>query len=156
MSIKRNGSALMPSGARITAGVCLAVLGCILSELVKPLMPEGTDFGYFVPLNATIGFLVGWIFMGKRAGFGLVPAINNGITGAGLLILWGVFVQGTYEMFRRAMRHRYDGPFESLQAMFELSLEYLFEIAVLPIILTFFIGGVVVGLLVENAQRRWP
>src|SRR6056297_2390291 len=102
----------MPTAARLMAAFCLAVVGYVISEMVKPLMPESTDFGYFVPLNITLGIFVGWIVMGRRAGRGTTSAINNGLTGVFVLMLWGVGVQAANEMVRLAMRNRYDGPFE--------------------------------------------
>ncbi|HIF77757.1 MAG TPA: TrgA family protein, partial [Sulfitobacter sp.] len=50
----------MPTGARLMAAISLAVLAFILSGMVVPLMPESTDFGYFLPLNMMLGLLVGW------------------------------------------------------------------------------------------------
>lgn len=146
----------MPTGARLTAAFCLASLAFVLSGLVVPLMPEGTDFGYFTHINMALGVLTGWIYMGRRVGGGLVPAINNGLTGAAVMVLWALFIQGAWEMFRLAMRHRYDGPFEALLAIFKISLDFFFVIAVPSVLIPLVIGGCLAGLLVENAHRRWP
>lgn len=145
----------MPNGARATAALCLAVLGFAVSFLVMPLMPEGTDFGYFVHVNTLLGLVCGWVVMGKRAGRGLVPAINNGLTGMAVMVLWALFIQGAWEMFRLAMRHRYDGPFEALSQIFVIALDYFFVIAVPAVLVTLVIGGVMAGLATENASRRW-
>ena len=145
----------MPTGARLTAALSLALLAFVVSFLVMPLMPEGTDFGYFVHVNVALGLLSGWIFMGKRAGRGLVPAINNGITGMAVMVLWALFVQGAWEMFRLAMRNRYDGPFEAVSAIFVIALDYFFVIAVPTVLVALVVGGVLSGLATENASRRW-
>lgn len=120
-----------------------------------PLMPEGTNFGYFTPLNMCLGLLVGWFVMGKRAGRGFVPALNNGISGVAVLLFWGLFIQGAYEMFRLAMRNRYGGPFEALSAIFTIGLDYAIVIFVPEVIVTVLIGAIVSGLATENASRRW-
>lgn len=146
----------MPTGARLTAAISLAILAFVLSGQVMPLMPEGTDFGYFTPINMVLGVLTGWIYMGKRVGGGVVPAINNGLTGVAVMVLWALFIQGAWEMFRLAMRHRYGGPFEALKAIFDLSLEYFFVIAVPSVLIPMAVGGCLVGLLAESAHRRWP
>ena len=146
----------MPTGARLTAAISLAILAFVLSDQVMPLMPEGTDFGYFTPINMVLGVLTGWIYMGKRVGGGVVPAINNGLTGVAVMVLWALFIQGAWEMFRLAMRHRYGGPFEALKAIFDLSLEYFFVIAVPSVLIPMAVGGCLVGLLAESAHRRWP
>ena len=76
----------MPNGARLIAALSMALLALVASALIMPLMPEGTDFGYFTYVNMAIGVLTGWILMGRRAGGGLVPAINNGITGMAVMV----------------------------------------------------------------------
>lgn len=145
----------MPNGARLTAALSLALLGFAVSFLVMPLMPEGTDFGYFVHVNAGLGLLTGWVFMGKRVGHGLVSAINNGITGMAVMVLWALFIQGAWEMFRLAMRNRYDGPFEALSQIFVIAMDYFFVIAVPGVLVPLVVGGVMAGLATENAARRW-
>ncbi|MBE1282157.1 MAG: TrgA family protein [Rhodobacteraceae bacterium] len=145
----------MPSAARLVAATCLAIIAFIVSGQVMPLMPEGTDFGYFTYVNILIGFLCGWIVMGKRAGRGTIAAINNGLTGIAAMLFWALFVQACWEMFWRAMRNRYDGPFEAIVAIIELGAEYGLILLVPNIIATLLIGGLVTGLLTENASRRW-
>lgn len=145
----------MPDASRLIAAICLAIIAFLVSQMVVPLMPEGTDFGYFTYVNIAIGALCGWIIMGKRAGRGVVPAINNGLTGVAALLFWGLFVQGTYEMVDLAMRNRYGGPFEALTAIFEIGAEYGLMILVPNIIATVLIGGVLAGLATEGAWRRW-
>ncbi|MEX0303022.1 MAG: TrgA family protein, partial [Leisingera sp.] len=132
----------MPNGARLTAAITLALVAFFVSFQVMPQMPEGTDFGYFVHVNVALGLLVGWIFMGRRVGRGLVPAINNGLTGMAVMVLWALFIQGAWEMFRLAMRHRYDGPFEALSAIFVIALDYFLVIAVPTVLVPLVIGGV--------------
>ena len=145
----------MPTGARLTAAISLGLVAFLVSFVVMPLMPEGTDFGYFVHVNVALGLLCGWIFMGRRAGRGLVPAINNGLTGMAVMVLWALFVQGTWEMIRLAMRQRYDGPFEALAAIFVIALDYFFVIAVPAVLVPLVAGGVLAGFATENAARRW-
>jgi hypothetical protein len=146
----------MPTGARLTAALSLALLAFVVSGQVMPLMPEGTDFGYFTHVNVVLGLLTGWIFMGRRVGHGLVPAINNGLTGAAVMVLWALLIQGSWEMFRQAMRNRFDGPFEALLAILTISVDFFFVIAVPTVLISLAVGGCLVGLLAENAHKRWP
>ncbi len=145
----------MPDAARLVAALSLALIAFIVSGLVMPLMPEGMDFGYFTWVNVGLGVLCGWIVMGKRAGRGITPAINNGVTGVLALLFWGLFVQGAYEMFRQAMRNRFDGPFEALGAIFTIGFDYGLTIMVPSIIWTLLVGGVLAGLATEFAWRQW-
>ncbi|MDF1728482.1 MAG: TrgA family protein [Sulfitobacter sp.] len=145
----------MPTAARLMAAFCLAVLGYVVGQMVKPLMPESTDFGYFDYVNIVIGLLVGWIVMGRRAGRGGVSAINNGLTGAAVLMFWGIAVQSANEMLRLAMRNRYDGAFEAIAQIFQIGAEYALVIATVPIGITLLIGAVLSGMLTEFAASRW-
>ncbi|SLN39537.1 hypothetical protein TRL7639_02026 [Falsiruegeria litorea R37] len=145
----------MPNAARLVAALSLALIAFLVSGLVMPLMPEGMDFGYFTWVNVGLGVLCGWVVMGKRAGRGITPAINNGVTGVLSLLFWGLFVQGAYEMFRQAMRNRFDGPFEALGAIFTIGFDYGLTIMVPSIIWTLLVGGVLAGLATEYAWRQW-
>ncbi len=145
----------MPTAARLIAALCLGLLAFVASTQVVPLMPEGTDFGYFFHVNVILGLLTGWIYMGRRVGYGLVPAINNGLTGAAVMVLWALFVQGIWEMFDRAMRNRYGGPFEALLEILTLSIEFFFVISVPAVLLPLVLGGCLAGLIAEGAHKRW-
>jgi len=145
----------MPTAARLVAALLLAILAWILSDLVRPLMPEGTQFGIFNFMNAFIGLCVGWVVMGPRAGRGTVPGINNGLTGTAVLVIWALTVHSSLEMFRLAMRNRYDGAMEALTSIFLIASEFALMIAVPAVILTAVAGAVAVGLATEFAARRW-
>ncbi|MBD3663202.1 TrgA family protein [Sulfitobacter aestuariivivens] len=145
----------MPTAARLMAAVCLAALAFLLSGVVMPLMPESTDFGYFVPVNIVLGLLAGWFVMGKRAGRGTTAAINNGLTGVFVLVLWALFVQSCNEMTRLAMRNRYDDAFEAIVAIFEIGAEWAWTIATFDFMVIAIIGAVLSGLATEFAENRW-
>lgn len=145
----------MPTAARLVAALCLVVIAFIVSGQVMPLMPEGTDFGYFTYVNMALGAICGWVVMGKRAGRGTTAAINNGLTGVAAMVFWALFVQGCYEMFRLAMRNRFDGPFEAVFAIFEIGLDYGSVLLAPHIIATLVIGGVLAGFATDVAWRRW-
>lgn len=146
---------IMPNAASLFAGLSLAVLAFVVSGQVMPLFPEGKDFGNFTYYNMAIGFAVGWKVMGPRGGRGFTPGINNGLTGVAVLVFWCLFVQGCYEMFRLAMRNRYDGAFDAIMGIFEVSYDYALTIAQVNIIVTLLIGAVIAGLVTEYAARTW-
>ena len=145
----------MPTAARLVAAICLAIVAFIVSGMVMPLMPESTDFGYFVPLNIIIGLLAGWIVMGRRVGRGTTAAINNGLTGVFVMMLWGIGVQACNEMVRLAMKNRYDNAMEAMVAIFQIGAEFGLMIATVPIGLFLLVGAVVSGLVTEHAGNRW-
>ena len=145
----------MPTAARLMGAICLAVVGFVLSTMVMPLMPESTNFGNFIPINIGLGLLAGWFGMGPRTGRGVTAAINNGLTGVFVLILWGIAFQAIYEMVRLAMRNRYDNAFEALTAVFQIGAEYAWIICTVPIGIAFLICAVASGLLTEIVGKRW-
>ncbi len=146
---------MKPNSAQLVAALCLAFLAFIVSGQVMPLMPEGTDFGYFTVVNMVIGLFCGWIIMGKRTGRGRTAAINNGLTGMVAMVFWALFVQGAYEMFDKAMHNRYGGPFEALAAIFVIGMDYGLMILVPSIIVTLLVGGVLAGLAADYAKKKW-
>ncbi len=145
----------MPDAAKLVAALGLAILGFVVSGLIMPLFEEDTNFGWFTWVNVGLGFLSGWMVIGRRAGRGVVSAINVGLSGAAVLTFWGLFVQACNEMVRIAMKNRYDGPFEALVAIFEIGAEWAVLMATVPILSTLAIGGVLTGFAAEYAWRTW-
>lgn len=145
----------MPTAARLVAALLLAILAWILSELVKPLFPEGTGFGWFNYINTLIGFCVGWSVMGRRAGRGFVQGINNGLTGTAVLMLWAIGIHSTIEMFRLAMRNRYDGSMEAITAIFLIGSEYGLLIATPLVLGTALAGALLIGPAADFAAKNW-
>ena len=145
----------MPNAASLFAAIGLAIIAFVVSGQIIPLFPEGKDFGYFTVVNMIIGLAVGWTVMGPRAGRGWTPGINNGLTGMAVLVIWCLFVQGCYEMYQRALRNRYDGPFEAILAIFEIIYEYALLIAVPNILITLVVGAFAAGAVTEYVSRIW-
>ena len=49
----------MPDAARLIAAICIGVIAYVASLQIVPLMPESTDFGAFVYMNAILGIVTG-------------------------------------------------------------------------------------------------
>ncbi|WP_109312166.1 TrgA family protein [Ruegeria sp. AU67] len=145
----------MPTAPKLVSGLCLLIVAFLVSSMVIENGDEGKNYGMFTYVNMALGVICGWWIMGKRAGRGWTAAINNGLTGIVALVFWGLFVQGVNEMLRLAMRHRYDGPFEALIAIFKIGVEYGQQLVVPEILWTLLIGALVTGLATEEAARRW-
>ena len=145
----------MPTAAKAIAAICLALLGYFASELVKTLLPEILYWGRFSEFNAGLGFLVGWVVVGRRAGRGTKDAIANGLTGVAALIFWSLFFNAANEMFQLSLKRRFDGPLEAFAAIFEIAIEYGETLVNPMMIVTFIIGALVTGYLSEFAARRW-
>lgn len=145
----------MPTAAKLVAAICLAAVGWIVADLIKPLLPEGTQVGLFSPISAAWGAIVGWNFVGKRLGDRTGTPMGIGFGGAVLLVFWGLLSFSGYEMIRLSMRKRYDGAVEALQGMFQIGLDYLLLAATPEVIGALVIGGIVSGYASAFAANRW-
>lgn len=146
---------VMPSATNLFAAIAMGLVALYISTLIPPLLEEGTDMGYFFYVNAVLGIAIGWRVVGSRTGRGWVAGINAGLTGVVALMFWAIFVQACNEMVRLAMRNRFDGAFEALTAIFKIGTEWFVMILTVPIIASFLVGAVIVGLVAEAAAQRW-
>ncbi|QFT92859.1 hypothetical protein FIU86_08380 [Roseovarius sp. THAF9] len=145
----------MPTTGRGVAAILMAILAWYASEMFRPLMPEGTGFGWFNEVNVALGLLMGWVVIGSRLNYGYSNAIGAGLTGVGAMVFWALFLQSFNEMLRLALENRYDGPVEGIIAIFELGIDYLFTMWHIPLIVLLVGGGIVIGLVSEWVARRW-
>jgi hypothetical protein len=145
----------MPTTGRGVAAILMAILAWYASEMFRPLMPEGTGFGWFNEVNVALGLLSGWIVIGSRLNYGYGNALGAGLTGVGAMVFWAVFLQSFNEMLRLALEKRYDGPVEGIIAIFEIGIDYLFTMWHIPLIVLLVVGGIVIGLVSEWVARRW-
>ena len=139
----------MPSSTKVASSLCLCALAYILSELVKPTFIEDYNFGYFTYVSMLVGVIVGWTSMGERVGFGLVPAINNGITGTFSMVASVIFIQSANEMIRLSMRGRYDTLFDALLGIVPIGIDFVVQVSSTGLWGTALIGGILAGLIVE-------
>lgn len=145
----------MPDAAKLVAALFIGTIAYVASLLIMPLMPDSTDFGSFVYVNTIIGIVCGWMVMGKRAGRGVTAAINNGLGGSLVLVIWGLFIHSCYQMFDRALDNWYNGAFAALAAIFQFMAEFAL-ILIDPAVIVWLIGsGIVAGLATEYAWRTW-
>ena len=145
----------MPDAARLIAAICVGLIAYVVSFQIMPLLPDSTDFGSFAYMNAILGIATGWVVMGKRAGRGITAAINNGLGGALMLVLWGLFLHSCYQMFDRAMDNWYKNAFDAMAAIFQFMAEYSLVMLNTNFLLALFFGGVLAGLATEYAWRTW-
>ncbi|WP_299356142.1 TrgA family protein [uncultured Shimia sp.] len=146
----------MPTGSKLIGALCLGILGAVIAEMVKPLFPEGTGFGYFTYVSFAVGLFVGWKFLGARAaGRGLTEAINNGLTSVIVQVFLALFVFGSYEMIIQALGHRYSEPMEALRGILELGMFYGAFLLNAQVIMTLVVGAIVSGIITDFAYRHW-
>lgn len=145
----------MPTAAKLVAAVAFALVAYVSAELFKPAMSEGTQFGYFSPICAAIGLLVGWFVMGPLAGQGMGPSLGHGLRCSITIVFFALLGFSIYEMVLRSMKLRYDGPMEALIAALSLMLEYGLLMLTPPVLGALVIGGLAGGAAAEIAGKRW-
>ncbi|NEY91337.1 TrgA family protein [Tabrizicola oligotrophica] len=145
----------MPTAPKLTAAVIFALVAAIAAHLFIPALPEGTQVKLFREISAAIGFLCGWLIMGRMTGRGMVEAINRGLVTSVSILFWCLLVFSIYFMIRKSTRMMYDGPMEAVLGIFEMMLEFgmLLKSPATPVALA--AGGVLGGMLTEAASRRW-
>lgn len=146
---------MMPTAARLIAALVLAATAWLVSQTIKPHLPEGTIFGWFDYVNVALGLLVGWITIGSRSGRGMPAAVSNGLTGAFLLVFWAIFLQASNEMLRQSLRRHYKGPVEALLDIGDLSIGYAKLVLNPDVLVPLLVGAVLAGILAEIAGRHW-
>ena len=145
----------MPTGGKLIAAIAFAALAYFISDLIKPLLPEGANVNRLSEVNAIIGLLMGWKVMGKGAGSTYRQSFGYGLTTLAATTFWSLMIWSGYEMLKRSMRLYYDGPTEALKEMAELYVEYARLAAVQEIIIPAVIGAIFVSWLTEYFARRW-
>lgn len=145
----------MPTAAKIVAAICLAAIGWHASEVFRPLMPEGTDFGHFNMVNVILGILCGWFVVGTRVGRTYLESFSAGLTGVAAMVFWALFLQSMNEMLKLALQNRYEGPVEGLVSVFEIAVDFGSRMLNFELIAVLVIGGMITGVLAEWASRRW-
>lgn len=145
----------MPTSARLVGAILLAALGWLGAELVKPYLPEAQPVGWFSPVAAAVGVVVGWSFTGRRLDAGNGTAMGIGLTSAALLALAVVLGFSGYEMVRRSLRVAYDGPVEALQDLVDIALAHLAVAAQPDVALALVAGGLLVGAITQWVARRF-
>jgi len=126
-----------------------------VSELFKPLMPEGTNFGKFSEYNAVIGIVLGWVMLGLRSHPSRNASIGAGLTTSVSVLFWGLLIHSSLEMLKLSMRKQYDGPVEAVVGVIQLMMKYAVMMATPEIIAVLLVGGLFGGMLSGWAERRW-
>ena len=145
----------MPTASKLAAAVAFALVAFFTLQTLVPHLPEGTQLGYAREISAAIGFLVGWLILGRATGRGYKDAVNSGLVTAVAVVFWALLSFSIYLMIRKSMRMMYDGPMEAVLGVFELMLEYGRTMLVPDVLGVLLVGGVLGGIFAEWASKQW-
>jgi len=145
----------MPTAAKLVAALAFAAVGWMAADAFRPLMPDQTRWGVFLPVCAAVGVLCGWRVMGPRVGRGWGAALSSGLSTSAVLLAVALAVFALREMILRSMARRYDGVLEAVVAVFGIMLEYVALMGDVRFLAVLVVGGLLGGLAAEAANRRW-
>ncbi len=145
----------MPTAAKLIAAVAFAVVGWLAAGYYVLRLPEGTPNGYFAPITAALGFVIGWLTLGPAVGRGYREAVSLGLRTSLFLLAWALIGFSVYRMIIRSTKMIYRDVGE---AMLDVPMQMLYYGKLMgsaPFIATLIIGGILGGLAAESAARRW-
>jgi hypothetical protein len=145
----------MPTGAKLMAAVSFAVVGWVFANYYAMNMPDASAAGPIREGAAVIGALVGWKVMGPSVGKGYVEAAGAGVKTAVALAVLALFLLALKEMLDNSVKMRYDDALDAILDVFETAVKRSEAMVSLGVFATLLIGGIVGGILTENAGRRW-
>lgn len=145
----------MPTGAKLMAAICFAVVGWILANYYALNMPDATAVGPIREGAALVGVIIGWSVMGNSVGKGYVEAAGTGIKTAVILAVVALFLLALTEMLENSVKMRYEDAMEAILAVFQTMAKRSEALLSLGVFGTILLGGILGGLLTENAGRRW-
>ena len=145
----------MPTASKLFAALAFALLAFFAAEILKPHLPEGTQFGNFSFYCALIGLVAGWRVMGPAAGRGWWAAANAGVRTAATTLAIALLIFSIYQMLVLAFRRSYDGPMEAVVGIFSVGVDYFMHVLQWDVLAVLAVGGGLAGMMSEWASRRW-
>lgn len=143
----------MPTAGKLTGAVGLAAVSFLAASRIVLHIPDDRPMTNFIIASVVLGLIIGWFVLGRRVGRG--AGTWNGIYSAATILIVGVFGFAGSVMLKRSTKFRYDDPFEAVMAVFDIMYDLTLKHLSLDVIAIVFVGGAIVGALVEWAHRRW-
>lgn len=145
----------MPTGAKLMAAVSFAVVGFVMANYYAMNMPDASAVGPIRESAAVVGALIGWTVMGPTVGKGYVEAAGSGIKTAVVLAVAALFLLALREMLDNSVKMRYDTALDAILDVFQTMAHRSRALLSLGVFGTILLGGIIAGMLTENASRRW-
>ncbi|WP_128513711.1 TrgA family protein [Tabrizicola thermarum] len=145
----------MPTGAKLMAAVSFAVVGFVMANYYAMNMPDASAAGPIREGAAVVGALIGWTVMGPTVGKGYVEAAGSGIKTAVVLAVAALFLLALREMLDNSVKMRYDTALDAILDVFQTMAQRSRALLSLGVFGTILLGGIIAGMLTENASRRW-
>lgn len=145
----------MPTGAKLMAAASFAVVGWVLANYYAMNMPDAGAAGPMREAAAVVGAIIGWKVMGPSVGKGYVEAAGSGIKTAVVLAVAALFLLAMREMLDNSVKMRYEGALDAILDVFQTMARRSEALLSMGVFGTILFGGILGGILSENAGRRW-
>ena len=145
----------MPTGAKLMAAASFAVVGWVLANYYAMNMPDAGAAGPMREAAAVVGAIIGWKVMGPSVGKGYIEAAGSGIKTAVVLAVAALFLLAMREMLDNSVKMRYDGALDAILDVFQTMARRSEALLSMGVFGTILFGGILGGILTENAGRRW-
>ena len=143
----------MPTAAKLVSFLMFAALAWFVSELVKPLMPDGTQFGLFSEINAVLAGIMGWRIVGPRAPDSFRAGLSAGLTCAVILFITSALFHSFTLMLVRSTEARYKGPVQAVKSVFQMATEFAQPALTTEVLVPLIVGGLIAGLSASAVSR---
>lgn len=145
----------MPTGAKAMSAAAFAVVGWLIANAYIANMEIPEAVGSVREVVAGIGAFTGWKVMGPSVGKGYLESAGAGLKTVVVLVVLSLLTVGIYEMLQLSWKMRYEGPLEAIVDIFARMMDRAPPLASVSVLTVMVAGGVVGGILAENANRRW-
>lgn len=143
----------MPTAAKLVSLIMFAALAWFVSQLVMPLMPDGTEFGFFAEINAALAGYLGWRIVGPRAPDSFRAGLSAGLTCALMLFVTATLFHSFILMLVRSTEARYKGPIQALKSMFQMASDFAQPALTPEVVVPLVVGGLVAGFAASAVSR---
>ena len=145
----------MPTAAKLSAAIWFALLAWFAAELSKGHMDDNMRFGAMSLICAGFGAVIGWVFLGRRAGAAMQTALGFGLTASALMAFWSVFYFAFEQMIHRSWDQRYRDAAHALNGFGDLFVQYGAFAVQADVLATLVVGGLFGGWLTEKVSQKW-
>ncbi len=146
----------MPTAAKLVAGICFAIIGFLAALMFNATAETETGLGPSILTSAAIiGFLCGWVVLGRRPGLGGFESVASGIAAVIASLVFACILYGFSNFMSGLMHGAYASPMQALVSWLRVSV-LLFVQTVTPSVWSILVlGGAIAGRLTGIANFRW-
>lgn len=145
----------MPTAAKLVAALCFALLGLVTVAVLRGTLTGAQDENMLFVVAAVAGAVCGWMVSGSAKRAGYIEAASTGVRTAMVSVIAALGALSLNAMWQTAMAGRYRGPMDAVLDIVNEFIDFGALLLTGPVIGTLLIGGLLAGMVTENAGRRW-